>query len=704
MKPPIKVPTLGLISDAVTLLGVDGLGSVGRYPVDSLASSASVAALSASVDSISGDYATGTALTALQAEVDGLVAIQSDLTFIGGWDASDGVFPTSTTAGEYWITETAGTVDGVSFAVGDKVIATVEDASTTTFVGNWLRDPAPQFDAENLTLTGETTADSLVVDGLPVAPTVKSAAGADWLWPDPFFKRVRLGEDFDGRDVWLGDVAANWEFVDNAVFPNGRALQSDDTATGLTGPIIPLPASRFPAGSDLTVRMLVVGDVGVTVSTGARWYDGGSNLGGDGISANEVTATSIPQMVTVTCLAAPEGVDGLRLYPYVKSGTGTFRILAMWAYLGQDGPAWPVQDRALDPLREPRPDTYRPQMPRLASKLVQGQWASVAFLGDSWTNDPVRIMQPVQSRIAEQWSVTSAGYISTATSAIFEPPLCARSRSGVWVESDFGPGFGPDGAHATTDEVGASFTVDPDSGAVNNAIRLHYLQQPGGGTIDCRAYDSGSEAVQTVQTVDTDGALSYQTVTIPHTSGYAMTFQVATAGSGVTIMGAEILNIAAGEVAVHKIGNGGATAADFLTIPEDYFGAAMTAIAPDCVFLTLGTNDMSGSVPPREFREQIALICDRIRAAKNLCDIILVAPAQNGLTDRVYRMQDYADALFDLARDQGFGFVDLFGVFGPNPVLPVSAGVYQNDFVHPNQFGGQMIAGHLWDACFRRLT
>lgn len=67
------------------------------------------------------------------------IALPSDLTYRGGWDASGGTFPTSTSAGEYWDVETGGTVDGVAFSIGQQVVALVDGASTTTYAGNWFR-------------------------------------------------------------------------------------------------------------------------------------------------------------------------------------------------------------------------------------------------------------------------------------------------------------------------------------------------------------------------------------------------------------------------------------------------------------------------------------------------------------------------------------------------------------------------------------
>lgn len=62
----------------------------------------------------------------------------------GGWDASTGTFPVGSTPvagtkkGDYWYVTVAGTVGGVSFNVGDVIIAKVDSASTT-LASDWVQ-------------------------------------------------------------------------------------------------------------------------------------------------------------------------------------------------------------------------------------------------------------------------------------------------------------------------------------------------------------------------------------------------------------------------------------------------------------------------------------------------------------------------------------------------------------------------------------
>lgn len=66
-------------------------------------------------------------------------ALDAAIILSGTWDASSGSFPGggSAQAGESWIVSVAGTVDGVVFAVDDRIIAITDNASTGTFSANW---------------------------------------------------------------------------------------------------------------------------------------------------------------------------------------------------------------------------------------------------------------------------------------------------------------------------------------------------------------------------------------------------------------------------------------------------------------------------------------------------------------------------------------------------------------------------------------
>jgi hypothetical protein len=83
----------------------------------------------------------------------------------GTWDASAGTFPGGGTAqaGASYIVSVAGTVNAITWAVGDRIIAILDNASTTTYLNNWFK--ADYTDAV-LSVNGATGAVSITLGGL----------------------------------------------------------------------------------------------------------------------------------------------------------------------------------------------------------------------------------------------------------------------------------------------------------------------------------------------------------------------------------------------------------------------------------------------------------------------------------------------------------------------------------------------------------
>jgi len=61
--------------------------------------------------------------------------------YSGVFDASLGSFPSTTNQGDWFNVTVAGTVGGQAFAIGDILIATIDNPSTTTFAANWTLVP-----------------------------------------------------------------------------------------------------------------------------------------------------------------------------------------------------------------------------------------------------------------------------------------------------------------------------------------------------------------------------------------------------------------------------------------------------------------------------------------------------------------------------------------------------------------------------------
>ena len=100
-------------------------------------------------------------------------ALDAAVVLKGTWDASVGTFPGSGTAqaGESWIVSVTGTVDGVAFTAGDRIIAILDNASTTTYASNWFKaDYTDLFTTTTLgDLINSATAKTTPVDADMVA-------------------------------------------------------------------------------------------------------------------------------------------------------------------------------------------------------------------------------------------------------------------------------------------------------------------------------------------------------------------------------------------------------------------------------------------------------------------------------------------------------------------------------------------------------
>jgi len=86
----------------------------------------------------------------------------------GSWDASGGSFPGSGSAqaGDSYIVSVAGTVDSVAFSVNDRLLAIVDNASTTTYASNWLK-----LDYTDQVLSVNTQTGAVVLDADDISDT-----------------------------------------------------------------------------------------------------------------------------------------------------------------------------------------------------------------------------------------------------------------------------------------------------------------------------------------------------------------------------------------------------------------------------------------------------------------------------------------------------------------------------------------------------
>jgi len=120
-----------------------------------------------------------------QMETD-IAALENGMVDKGDWNAGSGSIPGSGSAqtGWFYYVSGAGTVNGISFTVGDTIVATTDNASTSTYASNWSKHDQTDAVQAVVGLTGSIAKGSLlsalnVEDGADVTDTANvTSAGA----------------------------------------------------------------------------------------------------------------------------------------------------------------------------------------------------------------------------------------------------------------------------------------------------------------------------------------------------------------------------------------------------------------------------------------------------------------------------------------------------------------------------------------------
>ena len=98
-----------------------------------------------------------------QMETD-IAALENGMVYKGDWNAGSGSFPGGGSAqtGWFYYVSGAGTVNGISFAVGDNIVATTDNASTSTYASNWSKHDQTDAVQAVVGLTGSVTKSGLL--------------------------------------------------------------------------------------------------------------------------------------------------------------------------------------------------------------------------------------------------------------------------------------------------------------------------------------------------------------------------------------------------------------------------------------------------------------------------------------------------------------------------------------------------------------
>lgn len=150
-------------------------------------------------------------------------------------------------------------------------------------------------------------------------------------------------------------------------------------------------------------------------------------------------------------------------------------------------------------------------------------------------------------------------------------------------------------------------------------------------------------------------------------------------------------------VLVHKLGATGTRVQQWASIDATHWKAGIASLGLNLLGITHGTNDQTSGRSKAQYKADILTLIDRAREANPYVDILLVAPAENQRTNNPIAMSVYADALYEIARDErNVAYLDLQQWFGENPAdYSANSGRpwFASDLIHPDpDMGGYVIA------------
>lgn len=311
---------------------------------------------------------------------------------------------------------------------------------------------------------------------------------------------------------------------------------------------------------------------------------------------------------------------------------------------------------------------------------------SIAIFGDSWVRGEYRAAKPLRDILTNKYGNAGLGYISLYPGHGANGDVSV-SKTGTWNEIDNYPGYDTQNLDITTvesSEVGANVSVTINE--TTNNIDIYYKNQTG----SFQYIVDGGTAV----TVDTSLG---NVESITGLSDANHTIDIEVVSGTVTLQGLNAITDDKG-VIVHKIGNGGLTSGQAVSVNRTNWVNQLSELNPHAVGILLGTNDMAQDVTIEAFETNIIELIRRVREALPLGDVFLIAPSDNGAT-QLNTMEEYSEALKRVATSEMVAFVDLYVNVGSYADAN-ARGLYEDQF-HPNTQGGYLIGNVIHDRLLR---
>lgn len=317
----------------------------------------------------------------------------------------------------------------------------------------------------------------------------------------------------------------------------------------------------------------------------------------------------------------------------------------------------------------------------------------IGLIGDSYTHNRIRYAKRLKQTLTAQYGNLGAGFLGFGFAG--SPPTVFPNGSIDDTELSYvipyeqwtyqyGNGYGPDACHVTSSVSNASLSIQVLRSV--DSIKLFFANDPGTGGFHYRV------AGGSWTTVSTDAPLGFD-IELIDVSGLSAPYNIEleTLDSGVTLIGAEAIKTGQG-VVVHKLGATGKAAINFANNPVAK--ESLVELNLDMVIIMFGTNEQGGGHIQSViwFKSALSNIISSLRAGNPSIDVVLMLPCYTKyeLEDpKTYKLQDYGQAMREVALERHAAFLDLTKVFGPATELQnlIDSGLMHTDRIHPTTTG-----------------
>ncbi|WP_312738890.1 SGNH/GDSL hydrolase family protein [Stenotrophomonas sp.] len=315
---------------------------------------------------------------------------------------------------------------------------------------------------------------------------------------------------------------------------------------------------------------------------------------------------------------------------------------------------------------------------------------SMAIIGDSWVDVTPYWMENFCQRMRARHGDGGIGYVDFG-SGTFPRSGLSRVVSGWTVNDETVPG---PAIYSRSASGAASYALTVVDAPALLSARMFWIGHSDGV---CRyRWNGGAWNVLNVQSVGTNFT---DLIGVPAGAG-SYTFEVERVSGTIELCGIDLQSDAPG-IVIHKLGNSGSRADDWLGVNAEHWQQGIAGLAPGAVMILLGTNDKTAGISAELFASEIAALIGRVRAALPDTtalpgpDVMVVVPSQVWRSTSM-PMADYRDAILAAADGLGLAVIDLIDAVG-NPYTRRSW--FDADGVHPTpEAGGLIVSGRIFEA------